>query len=129
MAQNFSSAEGQGLIAVSVGSQSAGTTITLKDSDGNVVAEQTPELDYSVLYISTPDVKQGGTYTLTAGTYTETIELTDTIYSNISGGFGGRGGRGPHGNMKPSDGSTDADTGATEMQPQERMQQSEGNAV
>ena len=129
MAQNFSSAEGQGLIAVSVGSQSAGTTITLKDSDGNVVAEQTPELDYSVLYISTPDVKQGGTYTLTAGTYTETIELTDTIYSNISGGFGGRGGRGPHGNMKPSDGSTDTDTGATEMQPHDRMRQPEGNAV
>ena len=129
MAQNFSSAEGQGLIAVSVGSQSAGTTVTLKDSDGNVVAEQTPQLDYSVVYISTPDVRQGSTYTLTAGTYTESIELTDAIYSNISGGAGGMGGHGLHGGMKPSDGRTDADTGATEMQPQERMQQSEGNAV
>lgn len=129
MAQNFSSAEGQGLIAVSVGSQSAGTTVTLKDSDGNVVAEQTPELDYSVVYISTPDVKQGGTYTLTAGTYTESIEMTDAIYSNISGGAGGMGGHGSHGGMKSPEGSSDADTGATEMQPHDRMQQPEENAI
>ena len=129
MAQNFSNAEGQGLVAVSVGSQSAGTTVTLKDSDGNVVAEQTPDLDYSVVYISTPDVKQGGTYTLTAGTYTESIEMTDAIYSNISGGTGRMGGHGPHGGMKRLNGNADADAGATEMQPQERMQQSEGNAV
>ena len=89
MASNFSSAENQGLIAVSVGSQAAGETVTLKDADGNVIAEQTPSLDYEVVYISTADLQQGGTYTLTAGTYSENIELTDAIYSTLSGGMGG----------------------------------------
>ena len=85
MASNFSGTENQGLIAVSTGSQSAGQTVTLTAEDGTVIAEQTPELDYAVVYISTEDIKQGSTYTLTAGTYSETIELTDTIYSTISG--------------------------------------------
>lgn len=101
MASNFSSAENQGLIAVSVGSQSAGETVTLKDADGKVIAEQTPSLDYAVVYISTADLQQGGTYTLTAGTYSETIELTDSIYSTLSGGMGG--GKGGRGGM-PGDG-------------------------
>lgn len=106
MAESFTSVENQGLIAVSTGSQSAGETVTLKDSDGNVIAEQTPELDYSVVYISTADLQQGGTYTLTAGSYSETIELTDTVYSTLSGGMGGgmRGGQmrggGPQGGMQ-----------------------------
>lgn len=88
MAENFSSAENQGIIAVSVGNQSSGSTVTVKDSDGNVIAEQTPELDYAVVYISTEDLQQGGTYTLTAGSYSETIELTDSMYSTLSGGMG-----------------------------------------
>ena len=89
MASTFTSAENQGLIAVSVGSQSAGETVTLKDADGNVIAEQTPSLDYEVVYISVADLQQGGTYTLTAGSYSETIELTEAIYSTLSGGMGG----------------------------------------
>ena len=102
MAESFSSAENQGLIAVSVGSQSAGQKVTLADADGNVIAEQTPELDYAVVYISTSDLQQGGTYTLTAGSYSETIELTDSIYSTISGGMGG-GMMGGHGGMQNGD--------------------------
>ncbi|MBR0400595.1 MAG: carbohydrate-binding domain-containing protein [Mogibacterium sp.] len=91
MASNFSSAENQGIIVVSVGNQSAGTAVTLKDADGNTIAETTPELDYAVVYISTPDMEQGGTYTLTAGSYSETIELSELIYGNIGGSMGGRG--------------------------------------
>ena len=99
MAESFSGAENQGLIAVRVGSQAAGQKVTLADADGNVIAEQTPELDYAVVYISTSDLQQGGTYTLTAGSYSETIELTDSIYSTISGGMGG-GMMGGHGGMQ-----------------------------
>lgn len=99
MASNFSSAD-QGLIAVSVGNQSAGSAVTLKDADGNTVAEVTPELDYAVVYISTADMAKGSTYTLTAGSYSESITLSDTIYSNISGGMnGGFGGGSPRGGM------------------------------
>lgn len=102
MAESFSSAE-QGLIAVSVGNQSAGSTVTLKDGSGNVIAEATPDLDYAVVYISTEDMAQGSTYTLTAGSYSESITLSENIYSNLAGGMGGMGaglgGGGPRGGM------------------------------
>ena len=105
MAESLTSAENQGVISVTTGNQSAGTTVRLTDSDGNVIAEQTPELDYAVVYISTPDLQTGKTYTLEAGTYSETIELTDSIYSNLTGmggGFGG--GRGMQGDMQGQEG-------------------------
>ena len=105
MAESLTSAENQGVISVTTGNQSAGTTVRLTDSDGNVIAEQTPELDYAVVYISTPDLQTGETYTLEAGTYSETIELTDSIYSNLTGmggGFGG--GRGMQGDMQGQEG-------------------------
>lgn len=99
MAENFSSAS-QGLIAVSTGNQSAGSSVTLKDAAGNVIAEVTPALDYAVVYISTEDMVQGETYTLTAGTYSESITLSDIMYSTLSGGMGGSfGGGGPRGGM------------------------------
>lgn len=82
MAENFSSAT-QGLIAVSTGNQSAGSSVTLKDAAGNVIAEVTPALDYAVVYISTEDMAQGETYTLTAGTYSESITLSDIMYSTL----------------------------------------------
>ena len=92
MAQSFSSVENQGLIAVSVGNQSAGSTVSLKDSSGKTIAEVTPDLDYAVVYVSTPDMAQGSTYTLEAGSYSESIELTENAYSTLGGGMGGRGG-------------------------------------
>ncbi len=66
MAQTFSDSE-QGVIAVSVGSQSAGTTIIISDSDGNVLLEYTPELAFQVIIFSSPDLVSGETYTITAG--------------------------------------------------------------
>ena len=99
MAESFTSAS-QGLIAVSVGNQSAGSTVALKDEAGNVLAEVTPELDYAVVYVSTQDMAQGETYTLTAGTYSESITLSDIMYSTLNGGMGGSfGGGGPRGGM------------------------------
>ena len=126
MAENFSDAE-QGLIAVSVGNQSAGSTVTLKDADGNTLAEATPELDYAVVYVSTEDMTQGSTYTLTAGSYSESITLSDMIYSTLTGGMQGGGfGGGQKGGMNGQmpegapqggpggSGDADAVTGATQ---------------
>ena len=99
MASNFTSAE-QGLIAVSVGNQSAGSSVKLTGSNGDVIAEVTPELDYAVVYISTQDMAQGETYTLTAGSYSESITLSDIMYSTLNGGMGGSfGGGGPRGGI------------------------------
>ncbi len=99
MAESFSSAE-QGLIAVNVGNQSAGSSVKLTDSNGDVIAETTPELDYAVVYVSTQDMAKGETYTLTAGSYSENITLSDNLYSTLSGGMQGSfGGGGPRGGM------------------------------
>ena len=99
MAANFSSAE-QGLIAVNAGNQSAGSTVTLKDASGDVIAETTPGLDYAVVYVSTQDMTKGETYSLTVGSYSESITLTDNLYSTLSGGMQGSfGGGGPRGEM------------------------------
>ena len=112
MAESFTSAE-QGLIAVSVDSQAAGSTVTLKDSNGDVIAETTPELDYAVVYISTEKMAKGETYTLTAGSYSEEITLSDNIYSNLTGGMhgGGLGGGGPRGEMNGSGSGDGSDNG------------------
>ena len=72
MAQNLSSSE-QGIITVKAGNQDAETTITLTDSDGNILLTQTPELPYSLVILSSPDLVSGETYTLTYGTTTKTI--------------------------------------------------------
>ena len=66
MAQTFSSSQ-QGVISVSVGNSSAGSTITLLDSDGNTVITYTPDLSYQVFIFSSPDIISGETYTITIG--------------------------------------------------------------
>lgn len=66
MAQTFSDSE-QGVIAVSVGNQSAGTKIVLKDKSGNIIIEYAPELNFAVVILSSPDIKKGETYTITVG--------------------------------------------------------------
>lgn len=67
MAQSFNICD-QGVVAVSVGSQSAGTKIILSDSNGNEILTHTPELPYQVVILSSPDIESGQTYTLTVGT-------------------------------------------------------------
>lgn len=66
MAQTFSDSE-QGVIAVSVGGQSAGTGITLTDKNGNEIISYTPELSFSVVILSSTDITTGETYTITVG--------------------------------------------------------------
>ncbi len=66
MAQTFSESK-QGVIAVSVGSQSAGTTIILKDQSGKELINYSPELNYQVVILSCPEMKSGETYHITVG--------------------------------------------------------------
>ena len=73
MAQTFSDSE-QGVVAVSVGSQSAGTQITLKDKDGNTIIEYTPELSFAVVILSSPDIVSGETYSITVGSQSGEFE-------------------------------------------------------
>ena len=95
MAENFTAAEGQGVMLVSTGAQQAGSAIQLADASGNVLVTWQPEKAYECVVISTPDVQQGGTYTLTAGSSTQTVEMTGAVY----GGGMGMGGMGQMGGM------------------------------
>lgn len=53
-------------------SQAAGTTVTLSESEGNVIAEMTPEKAFQSVIFSNADLKEG-TYTITAGDTEDTI--------------------------------------------------------
>lgn len=67
MALSFSDSQ-QGVVAVSVGNQQAGTEITLKDAEGNTVLTHTPELAYAIVIYSSSELVKGETYSLTVGT-------------------------------------------------------------
>lgn len=74
MAQTFSD-NAQGVLAVSVGmGQSAGVKITVSDPDGNALVSYEPELAFSVIIFSTPDMVSGQTYHVTVGNAEGDIE-------------------------------------------------------
>jgi hypothetical protein len=73
MAQSFSDSS-QGVIALSVGQQSAGTGITLTDSEGNILITHTPELPFSVVILSSPEIAKGASYCVTIGSQTGTFD-------------------------------------------------------
>ena len=73
LAQSFSDSP-QGVFAVSVGSQKAGTLITLTDSSGKTILTHTPELSFGVLILSSPEIRKGQSYTITAGKASGTFE-------------------------------------------------------
>lgn len=102
MAQNFGTNSTQGSILVTF---SAGSTeqVTLTDSSGAVLASFAPAKRYTCVVVSAPGVAQGGTYTVTAGTQTQTVTMSSLIYGGGMG-FGSMGGMGvfPGGDI-PSD--------------------------
>ncbi len=75
MAQTFSSSENQGVIAINVGSRTAGTTFTLTNGAGEKIIDAfAPELSYAVVILSAPDIHKGESYTITVGSDSGTFE-------------------------------------------------------
>lgn len=66
MAQTFNDSA-QGVVAVSVGNQKAGTPILLTDSSGKELLSYEPELSFAVVILSSPEIVKGQTYTITVG--------------------------------------------------------------
>lgn len=98
MAVNFGNSSTQGSILLSVGNQSAGAAVSVTDENGTALASFSPEKNYQSVVVSAPGMKTGGSYTVTAGTYSETITLNSLIYGSGMGfgvgpGQGGPGGR------------------------------------
>lgn len=73
MAQSFSDSE-QGVVAIRVGNQSAGTKIVLKDKSGQTIVEHTPELSFAVVILSSPEITKGETYSITVGSQSGEFE-------------------------------------------------------
>ena len=95
MQMNFTEAS-QGSVLISTELLSAGTAVTVTDSSGNEILSFTPSTSYSCVLISSPDLEQGRTYTITAGGSSFEVTLEDLIYGQTAemGGFG----MGPGGN-------------------------------
>ena len=75
MAQTFSDCK-QGVVAVSVGNQFAGTEIILKDTSGKTLISYKPEPDFAVVILSAPDIVKGQTYTITIGSQSGEFEAS-----------------------------------------------------
>lgn len=134
MAQNFGTDSTQCSILLSTENQSSGTAVTLTDSAGKELLSWTPATDFSGVVISCPDLKVGESYTITAGSFTETITLENTIYGS---GMGGRGGMGGKGGMPtpPENGTGDMpmppekDTGDTQTPSEDIFENEEGDSL
>lgn len=98
MAQNFGDTSSQGSILVSVDSQSAGSTVSITDQNGAILATWEAPKSFNSVLISCPDLTVGSTYTVTAGTAQTEVTLDSLIYGSGSmqpGQMGGMGGRRP----------------------------------
>lgn len=100
--------------------QSADTTITLTDSEGNALFTVTPEKAYASIVLTFPELTQDETYTLTAGTDTEEITITDTLTTagtqptKTMGGAPGGGNMPANGDNKGTPPSKPADANTTD---------------
>lgn len=108
MAQNFGETSTQGSIFYSADTQSQGAYISLMDSDGEEIISFTAEEDFSAVMISSPEIKQGETYTLKIGDTEKTINMDTLIVSEGNSSRGaqppGQMGQGPGmgGGQKPA---------------------------
>jgi len=73
MAQTISSSN-QGVIALSVGNQKAGTLVTVTDKQGNELITVEPVLSFQIVIISTPEIKKGDEYTVNVGTLSDIFQ-------------------------------------------------------
>lgn len=72
MAQSFTASE-QGVIALQVGNQAAGTQIVLKDAKGTTLIDYAPELNFAVVILSCPEMVSGQEYTVSLGSASGTF--------------------------------------------------------
>ena len=84
MVEAFDDSSEQAVMSVSVSAGSAGDEIKLLDSDGNELISFTAAKTYDAVVITTADLAQGETYTLVTGDNETTVEMTSSVYSNIS---------------------------------------------
>lgn len=117
-----------------------GETITLTDSNGNKLLTYKADKKFDSVLISTSDMKQGETYTLTAGDQTSTFAMEDVTYSEGPssmqgpGGDPGNGGvQGPdstgNGGMQRPDGTGDGSDAGNSQNSDKRQNGGQDNST
>lgn len=90
MAENFGSTSTQCAFLVTMNSFGAGETITITDSQGNVLYTGLTVKSANSVVFSSADLVVGETYTVTIGSISATVTQSSTVVGN-SNGFGGFG--------------------------------------
>lgn len=86
------SAENGSCIVTTFSTASANSEFSLKDSSGNTILSYTPLKAYASAIVYSTDIKSGSTYTVNAGSTSQSIEVSSSVTSNgVSSGFGGGG--------------------------------------
>lgn len=80
MAVNFGEKSTQGSILLNTGSQEAGTDIVLTDASGTELLSWQSSKNYASVVISCPEILQGESYTIKAGTSETTVTMDSLIY-------------------------------------------------
>ena len=108
MAEKPADSSTQTTIQVELGSQNAGSTVTVKDSAGNEIITYSPAKTYENVVISSSELKTGETYTVYVdGNEVTSIEASSVVTSQGGNGMGGGMGGGPGGmggGMQPGGG-------------------------
>ncbi len=92
MTENFGSTSTQCAFLVTMNSFGAGETITITDSQGNVLYTGVTVKSANSVVFSSADLVVGETYTVTIGSNSATVTQSSTVVGN-SNGFGGGFGR------------------------------------
>ena len=92
MAENFGSTSTQCALLVTMNSFGAGETISITDSQGNVLYTGVTVKSANSVVFSSPDLTVGETYTVTIGSSSATVTQSSTVVGNTNG-FGGGFGR------------------------------------
>ena len=133
MAESFDTSSTQASILYNTDTTTeAGTTLAIKDSDGNVLLSWEVPCSFSSALISCPEMEVGGTYTVVVGGNTEEITLNEVAasygdgQSGMHGGDMNRGGETGGGEGQMSSGESHEEmTGGLSMQEQGQQEQSQ----
>ena len=90
MLETPTSAENGACIVTSFSSISAGTQYTLTDSTGKTILSYTPSKAYASAIVYSADISTGNTYTVNAGSVSQSVTVNSAVTSNASSGAAGR---------------------------------------
>lgn len=106
-----------------------GETITLTDSNGNKLLTYKADKKFDSVLISTSDMKQGETYTLTAGDQTSTFAMEDVTYSEGPSSMQEPGGDPDNGGMQRPDSTGDGSDAGNSQNSDKRQNGGQDNST